>query len=159
MTKPFQVIVLICLSVLCGNAIRTQRASEPVTRPAVRERADRVMREVPLASGNRVKEIVEELHGMLTSETPGDSRAVTCWGHRVNELSGEFNEHQPLPDRNSVLSRVIPILISQIDDAEGARSKAWWVLIQLQPHCPAPKRAEWERWWEKTGRHEYAVTP
>ncbi|WP_395748766.1 hypothetical protein [Prosthecobacter sp.] len=133
-------------------------AADPVPRKEVIERVDRLMRSLPTLTGEARKQGISDLYEIARSKEPGVWDAVLYFGYNVAVSADGTRTLSPKPERNDVLSKAIPVLISAIDDAEGVNNKAWWILICLQTDCPAPKRAVWEVWW-KEGSKRFAPTP
>lgn len=60
------------------------------------------------------------------------------------------------PNKNNaaVLLRAIPRLIESMPD-EQIDNPAWWILISIQPYCPAPKKEIWQKWWKGLGVNQF----
>ncbi|WP_395744578.1 hypothetical protein [Prosthecobacter sp.] len=134
-------------------------AAEPLPGKQVIERVDRLMRSLPRLSGEARKQAISDLYDIEKSKEPGEADAVLYFGYDVTQNVDGTRTLTPKPDRNEVLSKAIPALISAIDDAEGVNNKAWWILIFLQTDCPPPQRAVWEAWWKKAGPTLFATKP
>ena len=119
------------------------------------ELAYRLLRELPDTQPPRRTEIVTKLYSMATNRTPNSSLALYEFGSKVTTNDDGTTTMNLPPDRNRVLSRVLPVLIDMIDDTERVTSKPWWILISLQGSCPEPKKATWQRWWMETGSKIY----
>lgn len=145
-----------CILVLSVGWLPAQNKDGATEMPSVR--ADRLIRELPDAHPSRRIEIVTELHSLATTKTSDSSFSLYQFGYIVTTHADGTATMKPLPDRNKVLSRVIPLLIDLIDDKEQMASKPWWILISLQGSCPEPKKATWQRWWKETGSKTFQET-
>jgi hypothetical protein len=149
-------IFFVSLAALCGQSDIEAEPAIPLPRQEVRERVDRLMRSLPTLTEEQRKQTISDLYEVCTSKTPGENEAIMYFGYVVASNSEGTRTLSPQSDRNAVLSKVIPVLISAIDDSEKANNKAWWILISLQPACPPPKREVWEAWWIDSGSKQFA---
>ncbi|MBL9185683.1 MAG: hypothetical protein JNN17_26285 [Verrucomicrobiaceae bacterium] len=143
------------LAAVCMHSDLEAEPATPLPRQEVRERVDRLMRSLPTLTDEQRKRTISDLYEVWTSKTPGENEAIVYFGYAVTANPDGTRSLSPQADRNAVLSKVIPILISAIDDSEKMNSKAWWVLIALQPSCPPPKREVWEAWWRDSGSKQF----
>lgn len=149
-------LALIIVFVLAtGSDLKADAVSSPMPSKLVQQRVDQLLREVASADRVRLPALVADLYNIASSKVPGDSLALNYYGYSFSPDMNAGYRFTPMPDRSAVLLRAIPALIGQIDDAQGGTNKAWWVLINLQGHCPAPERAIWERWWKERGRDQF----
>ncbi|WP_395738678.1 hypothetical protein [Prosthecobacter sp.] len=116
---------------------------------------DLLLRSLQTLTGEERKEAVSDLYDLETKE-PGGGDAVLDFGYNVTPNADGTRTMTPLPDRNKVLRKLIPVLVAEIDDSEGIKNKAWWILIGLQTECPPPKREVWEKWWKDSGSKKFA---
>jgi hypothetical protein len=114
------------------------------------------MRSLPTLTDEQRKRTISELYEVWTSKTPGENEAIVYFGYAVTANPDGTRSLSPQADRKAVLSKVIPVLISAIDDSEKTNNKPWWILIALQPACPPPKREVWEAWWRDSGSKQFA---
>ena len=70
------------------------------------------------------------------------------------EGGGMVGKIKSNPEHGAVLLRAIPRLIESMPESQQD-NPAWWVLISIQPACPAPKKAIWEKWWQDIGRRHF----
>ena len=148
----------VLFAVLAAVCMHSDVEAEPATllpRQEVRERVDRLMRSLPTLTGEQRKRLISDLYEVWTSKTPGENEAIVYFGYAVTANPDGTRSLSPQADRNAVLSKVIPVLISAIDDSEKTNNKAWCILIALQPACPPPKREVWEAWWRDSGSKQF----
>jgi hypothetical protein len=146
--------------VLCAlSDVNAENVTLP-PRQEVSERVDRLMKALPTLTEEKRKQTISELYEVWASKTPGESEAIMYFGYAMTINSDGTRSFSPRPDRNAVLSKAIPVLISAIDDSQGmnTNNKAWWILINLQSNCPPPKREVWEAWWRDTGSKQFTPT-
>jgi hypothetical protein len=149
-------VLIVSLVILCAHSDVEAEPSIPLPGHEVRDRVDRLMRSLPTLTVEQRKRTISDLYEVWTSKTPGENEAIMYFGYAVTPNSDGTRSLSPQSDRNAVLSKVIPVLISAIDDSEKTNNKAWWILIALQPACPPPKREVWEAWWRDSGSKQFA---
>lgn len=148
----FPILWLLSVAMLlCIGAAHPESPTPGTAATTSAERVERLIRGLPDASTARRLEIVAELYSFTIVKSADSSFSWMYFGYDVTHNSDGTKTLKAKPDRNKVLSRVIPILIDMMDDRERMECKPWWILISLQGSCPEPKKATWQRWWQESG--------
>ena len=127
-------------------------ATEATRYRAAGERIDAFVRAI--ADGDEAEQsaAVESLYQLLTSDDP-DVDAVAV--NYTTELILPAYTNRPHANRCALLLRAIPRLIARLNGRMDG--KAYGILLYLQPYRPIPDRTTWEKWWQDTGRAQFAV--
>jgi hypothetical protein len=150
-------VLFTCLFALCASFELAAQSAPPPPMPGkqVREKVDRLMRSLQTVTGEERKQVISELYDVWASKDPGAGQAIMYFGCDLTPNADGMTSIFPKPERNEVLSKAIPALISAIEPLETKINKAWWILISLQGSCPSPQREVWEQWWKAAGSKKY----
>ena len=122
------------------------------THRAAGERIDAFV--MTIADGDEAEQsaAVESLYQLLISDDP-DVDAVAV--NYTTELILPAYTIRPHAKRCALLLRAIPRLIARLNGRMDG--KAYGILLYLQPYRPVPDRTTWEKWWQETGRAQFAA--
>ena len=150
-------VLFTCLFALCASFDVAAQAAPPPAMPGkqVREKVDRLMRSLQTLTGEEQKSAISDLYEVFASKEPGDGQAIMYFGCDLTQNADGTTSIFPKPERNEVLSKAIPVLISAIEPPETKINKAYHILIFLQTVCPPPQREVWEQWWKAAGSKKY----
>ncbi len=132
----------------------TACAQPPPPSLATRMVVEDLIHRLATAPPQQRKLIIEDIYGVAASTNPRDRNALSYFGYNIIVNTDGTHLMKPKSYGNPTLYRVIPILISMLDDATQA-SKVFWILANLQSACPEPKRVVWEKWWKEIGAKSY----
>lgn len=152
---PMKNLCLTCVLIvgvlsLCSDFAAGAEPATPLPRQEVRAKVDRLMRTLPRLTAEKRTQAISELYEILTSTTPEVRDAVRYFGIALTSKSDGSVSLSAEADRQLVLSKIFPILITTLDGPEKLDVKAHRLLTSLQPDCPPPDRAIWEAWWKET---------
>jgi hypothetical protein len=153
-------VLFILRNGLCApECVKAETAGlRPMPGKQVSEKVDRLMRSLQTLKDEERKQAISDLYDIMTAKEPGVGDAISYFGYSVTQNADGTRTMSAKPDRNAVLSKVIPILISEIEPPETKDNKAYMILIFLQGDCPPPQREVWEDWWKLHGSKKFAPT-
>lgn len=136
-------------------SLKTEEARPAVPYVDIHQYIDQSMRELAAASPEQLPRLVLRFESALKARPAEEYWMLSRYGYTVIPKSNGVEYLVPNRDRNAVLRKAIPALIAQLDGSQAVAQSAYWILINLQGHCPEPKREVWELWWRNTGSKLY----
>ena len=158
--KIRSVLVLLTVTLLGVYSITRVSSRAPVdhtvvsapTYHAAGERIDAFV--MTIADGDEAEQsaAVESLYQLLSS---GDRAVKAVAVNYTTEVILPAYTIRPHAKRCALLLRAIPRLIARLNGQMDG--KAYGILLYLQPYRPVPDRTTWEKWWQETGRAQFAA--
>jgi hypothetical protein len=135
-----------------GQVADTARAAAA---EAANARAADLFRALAEAKSDGAREqAISGLHAMVRSKAPDEHEAIGRYGMSAFMTSADAKKQAEFTEHRAILAKVIPLMFGTLTG--DVQDKAWWVLINVQDACPAPKRALWEQWWRDKGKAMFA---